>query len=94
MPLRPRGFPFVRIGLLLIVGALAVSLFEFYTAYGELASDFDAREAMPESRKELFQFFRERFLLLSSRSAILLWSGVALGIFGALQQMFRASSGR
>ena len=86
---RPRGFPFLRIGLLLIVGAVAVSLFEFYTGFGEMAADMGGREAMPESGEEVFAFFRERFLLLSSLSAILFWSGVALGVLGAGLRLFR-----
>ncbi len=80
---RPLRFPFFRIGMLLVAGALMASLFEFYVGFGEMAADLSSSEPLPESREELGRFFYRKFLLTGSVATLLFWGGLAIALIGA-----------
>jgi hypothetical protein len=89
MPGRRMTFPLARIGILLVVGAVAVSFFEFYVGFGALAADLSGNEEIPETRTELKDFFINRFLFTSSLSTIIFWLGLALVAAGAARRITR-----
>jgi hypothetical protein len=83
--------PFFRLGMLLIAGAVFVSVFEFYIGFGAVASDMGGREAVPEDRREIARFFMDKFLLKGSVAMVLFWGGIALCAVGIVRRFLRAS---
>ena len=90
---RPRRFPFFRIGMLLVAGALATSLFEFYIGFGALAADMTSNDPLPESREELGRFFYRKFLLTGSVPTLLFWGGLAIAMLGVITRFKRRPGG-
>lgn len=90
MAARPRRFPFFRLGMLLVLGAVAVSIFQFYIGFGEHMADMSTNEAMPESREELASYFYNKFFLTSSLATIIFWGGLALAMLGVGARILRA----
>jgi hypothetical protein len=83
-----RRFPFVRLGLLLAVGAVFVSLFQWYAAFGELLSDME-RE-VPTERPDLLDHFVTNFFLVGTVAGALFWAGAALILVGGVRDMLAA----
>jgi hypothetical protein len=94
MAQRRGGVPLIRTGLLLVVGAVAVSMFELYAGFGGLASDMHSAEPIPENWRELRSFFLERFLFRSAASTAIFWAGLALIGAGAARGVLRIGRGR
>lgn len=89
MPSSRRGFPFVRLGLLLIVGAAFASLVQWYVAFGETLSDL--RADAPTERRELADHFLRNFFMAGTIPGRLFWGGVGVIGLGAVFTMLRAS---
>lgn len=82
-----RGFPFVRIGLLLIVGAAFASLLHWYVAFGETLADL--RQDPATGRRELADHFLRNFLMAGTIPGRLFWGGVGVIALGAVLNMLR-----
>lgn len=87
---RPRRFPFFRVGMLLVLGAVAVSIFQFYVGFGYDMADMSTNEAMPESREELASYFYRKFFLTGSLATAIFWGGLAIAAIGISARVFRA----
>lgn len=84
---RRRGIPFTRIGLLLIIAALFVSLIRFYVDLGARAMDLDAQ--VPEDARTLADAFLDTFLFRGYIASLVLYSGCALLLLGFLRTVTR-----
>lgn len=89
MARRPRRFPFVRLGLLLVVGSVFASLIRWYIAFAQAASDFSADDPPAERGAMLRQFARE-FLFAGGVPGWLLWIGLGVIMVGIVRN-FAAS---
>lgn len=85
--LRPRRLPFTRLGLLLVVGALAASVFRFYIAFAQEAADLSSN--VPTDRKGLSDHFVHDFLFSGSAAGLLFWGGLLLMIVGIARNLMR-----
>lgn len=85
---RPR-FPLIRLGLLLVVGAVFASLVRFYIAYGQAAADL-TREDFTEDRREIAGDFAAHFLFSGGVPMALFWLGIVLMGVGIVRN-FRAA---
>ena len=81
-----RRFPLTRMGLLVLVGALACSVFRFYAAFAAEASDLNTRDAVLEPRNLLRHFVND-FLFAGTEATCLFWAGVALLILGIMRNL-------
>lgn len=83
---RPRRFPLVRLGLLLVVGSLMASVFRFYIGLGESLSSMSGDAPSTESR-DLARYFLSDFLFAGTAAGLLFWGGIALCIAGSVRRL-------
>ena len=84
-------FPLTRLGLLLVVGSLAVSAFRYYIAFAQQVSDLNGKDPALDRRSIWDQVLRE-FLFSGTLGGLLFWAGVALllaGIARTVALLFR-----
>lgn len=84
----PMRFPFIRTGLLVVVGSVFASLMMFWTSAGVAAADIHNDSAMTralESQGAMWDHFRDHFLFSGSIPGILFWVGCALVLVGGLR---------
>ncbi|MCC6229874.1 MAG: hypothetical protein IT432_11685 [Phycisphaerales bacterium] len=84
---RRRGIPFFRLGLLLVIGSVGVSVMRFYIGFAEKAADLNSD--IPTERAELWPMFQRDFLFAGSTSGWLMWGGVAIMALGIYRNLTR-----
>ncbi|NUQ52200.1 MAG: hypothetical protein HUU19_05825 [Phycisphaerales bacterium] len=84
---RKRGFPFFRVGLLLVIGSLGASVVRFYVGFAEKAADLNSN--IPSERAELWPMFQRDYLFAGSAAGWLMWGGVAIMAFGIFRNFTR-----
>lgn len=82
MPRRRRFFPFIRLGLTLVVGAALISLVQYYVALGDQAADLKGPDTLPANREEFLHHLVKDVLFAGTRDGIVFWIGVALIFMG------------
>lgn len=89
MPRRPRHVPLCRIGLTLVVGALAVSLLQFYIGVARSISGIDPDAPPVESTAPggLWAHFRDNYLFVGHWAGLLMWCGAALMLAGIVRNI-------
>jgi hypothetical protein len=80
--------------MLLVVGAVFVSLIRFYVGFGEMAADLGSREPLPEDRREMGRYFMETFFLKGSIPSVMFWGGLLVALFGVGRNLARALARR
>jgi hypothetical protein len=73
--------PFVRLGLLLVVGAMVVSALHYYVAFGERMGDFNGKEPALD-RKGIVDQFMSDFLFSGTIAGAMFWAGLAVCVLG------------
>jgi hypothetical protein len=82
----PRRLPLTRLGLLLMVGSLAVSALRFYIAFASEAADMG--KDLPADRHAVWEQFLRNFLFAGSAATFLFWGGMALMLAGIARNLF------
>ena len=89
---RRRGFPFFRLGLLVVIGSVLASVVTWYTAFaddaGDITTDIDT------DRRALLDHFVHNFLFAGTIPSALFWIGVALMVLGGLSAALRRPAPR
>jgi len=80
----PRRFPLFRLGLLIIVGSVAASAFQFYISLGQSMAAMSGDEPASTPR-DLLHHFRDHFLFAGTIPGILFWTGVVLMFAGIIR---------
>lgn len=73
--------PFVRLGLLLVVGALIVSALHYYVAFGERMGDLNGKDPPPDRKGVVGQFMSD-FLFSGTIAGAMFWVGLAVCLLG------------
>jgi hypothetical protein len=81
-----RRLPLIRMGLLLVVGSIFVSVMRFYIGLGESLSSMTG-EAPSTQPRDLGRYFTEKFLFEGSIAGVLFWVGLALCVAGAVRNV-------
>src|SRR5262252_3375544 len=76
--------PLIRVGLLLIVGAVLASMFTFYIGLGESFASMTG-EVPPTERPALWGYFRDHFLFAGTVPGMLFWLGCAVCVVGVVR---------
>lgn len=83
---RPRRFPLIRLGLLVVVGSLFASVLRFYMGVAESFSSMSG-ETRSTAPKDLARWFVSDFLFAGTTAGALFWVGLALCAAGVLRRM-------
>jgi hypothetical protein len=81
-----RHIPFIRLGLLVVVAAVFVSLINFYIGVGSQLADFAADDLATEPR-DLLEHFTNNFLFAGTYAGIGFWLGIALCTIGIVRNL-------
>jgi hypothetical protein len=84
--MNPRRVPFVRLGLLLVVGSVFASLLRWYTALAADAADLNSKA--PTERRDIFDHFLNHFLFQGTTATVLFWLGIAVILLGTAALVF------
>jgi len=82
---QPRGFrfPFFRLGLLVVVGAVFASVIEFYVGLGKSLADL-SKEGPSTEPRDLADHFLKNFLFAGTVPSVLFWAGIVLMAVGVI----------
>jgi hypothetical protein len=78
--------PLTRLGLLLVVGSLAASTFQYYVAFAHEVSDFGGKEPALD-RKSVWEHFARDFLFSGATAGVLFWVGIAVLAVGIIRNI-------
>lgn len=78
--------PLIRLGLTVIVGAVFVSVMNFYLGIGFQMGDL-ASEDISTEHGDLLVHFRDNFLFAGTIPSIIFWLGIALCIAGIVKRV-------
>ena len=84
MPRRFPLFPLFRLGLLVVIGSVAASAFQFYISVGQSMAAMSGDEPATTAR-DLLHHFRDHFLFSGAIPGILFWVGVVLMFAGVFR---------
>jgi len=76
-----RRIPLFRIGLTVVVGAVLVSLFQFYLGLGQSLSSMSG-ETPSTSPRDLLSHFTGHFLFTGAIASVLFWIGIGAMVAG------------
>jgi hypothetical protein len=74
-------FPLFRLGLLVVVGAVFVSVVSFYIGVGTQLADLSGEDLATEPRA-LVDHFVANFLFAGSTAGVVFWAGIGLCVLG------------
>jgi hypothetical protein len=86
-----KHIPIIRVGLLIIVGALFASVISFYIGTAQQLADMSGEHLSTEPR-DLLNHFTANFLFAGATPGIMFWCGVLLCALGIVRNFMAGST--